>query len=211
MERTPQKQHTQKKPPTLDQDLDLDDFSFKPITKGLGFHHKKETEVRNFRPSPRPRAYTPTQNLRTPFKEPIKKVKEEKVLLQADYRERILAFLIDLIVVLLVTSFTVFTLVYGADLNIQVLISILETHEIILFTFGIFSLYFLIYFSILDLTSTIGKSLMGLELKLENGKRPFLANSFPRALVTLLSLALLGLPLLSNFQNRLSESEIYKK
>lgn len=211
MERNPSTSKPSKKRPVSLND-EFDDISFRPLTKGLGFHHKKETTApRQFRPSPRPnpslktRTYTPTM---AQVKEPVKK---EKVLVVGSTRERTLAFLADFCIILFITALTLFTLVYGADLNIQVLISILESHEIILFALSIFSLYFLLYFSILDLTSTIGKSLMGLELKLENGKRPLLGNTFPRALVSLISLFLVGLPFLSNIQNKFSESEVYKK
>ena len=209
MERNPSTSKPSKKRPVSFND-EFDDISFRPITKGLGFHHKKETTApRQFRPSPRPRTYTPTMSQ---VKETVKKpVKNEKILVVGSMRERTLAFLADFCIVLFITALTLFTLVYGADLNIQVLISILESHEIILFALSIFSLYFLLYFSILDLTSTVGKSLMGLELKLENGKRPLLGNTFPRALVSLISLFLVGIPFLSNIQNKFSESEVYKK
>ncbi|TDJ05896.1 MAG: hypothetical protein E2O68_05680 [Deltaproteobacteria bacterium] len=209
MERNPTtSSDPQKRPVSLNDEFD--DISFKPLTKGLGFHHQKETNrPRPFRPSPRPQTYTPppTQT----FREPVNKVKQQKILVLGSFKDRILAFLVDFGIVSLITGLTLTTLVYGANLNIQVLISILDTYEIILFASSIFSLYFLLYFSILDLSSTVGKSLMGLELKLENGKRPLLGNTFPRAVVTLISLALLGLPLLSNFQNRFSESEVFKK
>jgi len=208
MEKNRTSQNEAKRPNVNNSDFDFDNISFKPITKGLGFHHEKERpNTRPFRPSPRPKTFTPTQTI----PRPVKEVKLEKVLVTANYQDRILAFMIDFFVILMVTATTLATLVYGANLKIQVLISIISPLELIIFASSIFSLYFLLYFSILDLTSTVGKSLMGLELKLEDGKRPLLASTFPRALVTLISLALLGIPLLSNFQEKFSESEVFKK
>lgn len=197
---------------TPSEDFDLDDFSFKPITKGLGFHPKKEEIARPFKPTPvrATRNYTQTTTTTTLVR-PVKKVKEKEILLTANPRDKILAFIIDLSIITAVSILTLTMLVYGADLNIQVLISLFPFYELFLFASSIFSLYFLLYFSILDLTATPGKSLMGLELKLENGKRPQLGNTLPRAMITLLSLPLVGLPLLSNFQSRYSESEVYKK
>ena len=88
MERNRASQNGAKRPNVNNSDFDFDDISFKPITKGLGFHHEKERpNARPFRPSPRPRAYTPTQ------RPVVNEVKLERVLEAAGFRERILAFI----------------------------------------------------------------------------------------------------------------------
>jgi hypothetical protein len=93
----------------------------------------------------------------------------------------------------------------------EILGSVFTPKEIILFTTGVFSIYFLFYFSVLDLSSTVGKSIMGLEIRTLEGKRPGIQNTFSRSLVTLLSIPLLGLPILTVIEEKISGIKVYKR
>lgn len=209
-------------PPTNLDEIDLDEITFKPITQGLGFHpEKKEIPIIRSKmstprtPQPFSTTFVPaptmTSTLSTPKpKMAIPKI-EVKALEAAPLSLRLTAFSVDMLIVLLGTAVTLFILGLGSGLSIEILISILAPQEIILFTIGVFSIYFLFYFSLLDLSSTIGKSMMGLEVKTIEGKRLSIQNSFFRSFLTLLSLPLLGAPTMAEVQEKLSGTKIYKK
>lgn len=209
-------------PPNNLDEIDLDNLTFRPITQGLGFHpEKKEIPIIKSKMStPRPTqpfstTFVPAPSMTSTISAPKPKMAipkiEVKVLEAAPLSLRLAAFSVDLLIVLLGTAVTLFILGLGSGLSIEILISILAPQEIILFTIGVFSIYFLFYFSLLDLSSTIGKSMMGLEVKTIEGKRPSIQNSFFRSFLTLLSLPLLGAPTMAEVQEKLSGTKIYKK
>jgi uncharacterized RDD family membrane protein YckC len=207
-----------KPPPTNLDEIDLDQITFKPITQGLGFHpEKKEIPIiRSKMSTPRPTqpfstTFVSAPNVSAPkAKVAIPKI-EVKVLEVAPSSFRLMAFVVDILIVLTGTAITLFILGLGSGLSIEILVSILAPKEIILFTIGVFSIYFLFYFTILDLSSTVGKSFMGLEMKTLDGKRAGIQNSFFRSFITLLSIPLLGTPAIAEVQEKLSGTKIYKK
>jgi hypothetical protein len=77
-----------------------------------------------------------------------------------------------------------------------------------LFGASSFSIFYLSYFSILDLQSTPGKSLLNLHLLRENNKEVSLRDSFFRSVITLLSFVTLGLPCLIDFQGKLTDTKV---
>ena len=204
-------------PVNLDE-IDLDKITFRPITQGLGFHpEKKEIPIiRSKMSTPRPNqpfstTFAPAPTLSVPKPKVAMPKIEVKALEVAPFSLRVTAFALDMLIVLVGTAITLFILGLGSGLSIEILVSILGPKDIILFTIGVFSIYFLFYFSILDLSSTAGKSLMGLEMKTIDGKRAGIQNSFSRSLITLLSLPLLGAPAIAEVQEKLSGTKIYKK
>ena len=213
-----------KRPPNpvdLD-DIDLDNLTFKPITQGLGFHPEKKeipiikSQMSIPRPSIRPQASyvssTLPNSIHLMSKPASSKPKVEiKVFEEAQVGLRLMSFALDMLIILTGTGITLFVLGLSSGFSLEILMSILAPKEIILFTTGVFSIYFLFYFSILDLSSTVGKSLMGLEMKKIDGKKPEIQNTFLRSFLTLLFLPLLGTPAIGEIQEKLSGTKIFKR
>ena len=94
---------------------------------------------------------------------------------------RLIAYIIDSIIIFIVTS------VLGVIIGLIVALSVLTTGSLFLFggiwlTFGIFGLLSILYFIVLDVYwgATIGKRVMGLEVQLVKGGRISLDKSFIR-------------------------------
>ncbi len=209
-------------PPIDLDDIDLDDITFKPITQGLGFHPEKKeipiikSKVSSPKPSftarnilAPPPTFSSTMIIPKPVK--VKPKIEEEILEETQVSERLMAFSMDFLLISLATSFTILLLGLSSGHSIDILISIFTQKEIIFFTTSVFSIYFLFYFSVLDLSSTVGKSMMGLEIRTLEGKRPELKNTFSRSLVTLLSLPFLGLPIVAVIEEKISGIKVYKR
>ena len=66
------------------------------------------------------------------------------------------------------------------------------------------------YFSILDLSNSPGKTILGIRLVKSDDTQVSAKQTFTRALITLLSGVALFLPTLLDFQGRLSETKVVK-
>jgi len=209
-------------PPMDLDDIDLDNITFKPITQGLGFHPEKKeipiikSKVSSPKPSfaarnvlvPPP---TFSSTMIIPKSVKVKPKIEEEILEETQISERLMAFSLDFLIISLATTITILVLGLSSGLSIEILRTIFTPKEIILFTTCVFSIYFLFYFSVLDLSSTFGKSMMGLEIKTLEGKRPGIQNTFSRSLVTLLSIPFLGLPMVTVIEEKISGIKVYKR
>jgi hypothetical protein len=193
----------------LFEDMDIDKVRFRPLTKGLGFHPKEEFKLNHVKPTHRP---VPVK-IQDAIKKPLilRKKKVEKKAVVAKMKTRFQAFCVDLLILLCVTGLTFFFLILGANLKTQVLVKILGLSDILPFAIGLFTLYFLLYFSILDLTATVGKSLLGIKVRLKNRGRPKLEETFFGALFSLFSLMFLGLPTCLGLYKKMLELEVYEK
>jgi len=241
--------------------INLDEFnicedSFKPMTKGLGFHQEQKRTT--FKPAPKevkafgvtrslPKAsavlstltgsqasvaasqHIPTgleafygakgnpgnqinnQNI-TDKKIEISEVKvESKSLLKtAPMGSQFAAWIIDLLVVSSFVAVTGALLVLASGIQFRVFIHLISAQDIIVFSSAIFSIYYLLYFTILDLSSSPGKTILGIRLLRSDNKNVTVKNTFTRALVSLLSSVALFLPMLLDFQGRLSDSKVVK-
>jgi len=116
---------------------------------------------------------------------------------------------IDL-VFLVLTIFAIMTtagyLVFG-DIYVIYKYSILD-----FYTLGsvLFTIFYIFYFSILDLDKTIGSSLLQLKLVKENGSKVQFKDTIQRALFTFLSIPLFGLPFILNLPSRLSKTKVLR-
>ena len=241
--------------------VNLDEFnisedSFKPMTKGLGFHQDQKRVT--FKPAPKevkafgttrtqPKAsavlssmsggqaalisaqHIPTgleafygakgnpgnlvneQNV-LEKKLDIKETKSETklVLKIAPTGAQFIAWLIDLLVVASFVAVTGALLVLASGIQFHVFIRLISERDLLIFSAAIFSIYYLLYFTILDLSSSPGKTIMGIRLLRADNKNVTVKNTFTRALVSLLSSVALFLPMLLDFQGRLSDSKVVK-
>lgn len=237
-----------------------DEFDFKPLTKGLGFHHteKKQTTVRSSGvmsrsvssarksiPTTPALKSTPTQKLSTPNSLPqeLKAFYEspaettvtppipslglssssamEKVttvshrpILNEEIQNapRIIqlgAWLVDLVVIALFVVATMSALFFMLGLEFSAWKEVLLADRNYIVPLCLFGIYYILYFSILDLVGGVGKSLMGLKVvaRVPGEKLSFL-KTIVRSVVSLLSLGAFGLPHIVDFQGKLSDTEV---
>jgi uncharacterized RDD family membrane protein YckC len=240
--------------------VDLDEFqisedTFKPMTKGLGFH--QDTKRPSFTPAPKETksfgsakspmnptlnslptsmAQTKTavnnqmpsgleafygtkpepQNL---FEKNIEKAAREEIkkenavaapMVKASMISQFFAWIID---VLVIASFVILTgalLVFASGININMYSRLISTQDAIVFGAAIFSIYYLLYFTILDLSASPGKTIFAIRLVKADGGEVSVKHTFGRALISLLSGVALFLPMLLDFQGRLSDTKVVK-
>jgi uncharacterized RDD family membrane protein YckC len=245
--------------------VNLDEFnisedSFKPMTKGLGFH--QEQKRASFKPKPvevkpfgtartQPKASVvlsslDTQNASTVSKhlpsgleafygakgnsgkqnrtdnhensqnsqnsnEPrIEKTEIKNVFKTAPLSLQFTAWIIDLLVVSSFVAITGALLVFASGIQFQMFSRLISNFDLIVFTAAIFSIYYLLYFTILDLTASPGKTIMGIRLVKINNINVSVKHTFTRALISLFSSVALFLPMLLDFQGRLSDTKVVK-
>lgn len=144
----------------------------------------------------------------------ISKAKLEVHFEKADLQEQVSAWAIDVVIItalLLSTVYLNFALSGFYQLEqIKGLMSLVEG-----FTYfaPLFIFYYLFYFTILDRAGslTIGKKIMGIQIRSLRGEHLGFTQTFLRAGITLLSVLAFGLPLLMDFQGKLTDSEVIKK
>lgn len=238
--------------------VNLDEFnisedSFKPMTKGLGFHHEQKRS--SFKPAPKevkpfgvartqPKAATilnslSTKNTATVSQhmptgleafygakgnpgnqvqqntekkiELFEEVKESKITFKAaSTTTQFFAWAIDLLVIASFVAVTGALLVLASGIQFQMFARLISNQDLAIFTASIFSIYYLLYFTILDLSASPGKTIMGIRLLKTDNSNVGVKDTFTRALVSLLSSIALFLPTLLDFQGRLSDTKVVK-
>lgn len=131
---------------------------------------------------------------------------------KATSTSRFLAWALDMLFLTVICLVLAFSFIVLAGMKIDILLKghYLGHLELMVFGFGLFSLLYIFYFTILDMAACPGKSLLGLKVCGANGERPKASQTLTRSVVSLLSLFLLGLPAILDFQSRLSESVVSK-
>jgi uncharacterized RDD family membrane protein YckC len=239
-----QEQHTFSETPIV---MSFDDFeisaeSFKPVTKGLGFHqdqkktnfkpviHAKietsrisgpltkisqeiETKINKQAPmgleafygAASPQTQTSTEKeIKLEISKPFEIPEDVPAIMQFS------AWLIDLAVVLALVAITAACLVLASGLNYSLISKLVTKSDLILFSATIFSIYYILYFTILDLSGSPGKIILGIKLTTTDSSQIAIKNTFTRSLVSLLSILGFCLPMLLDFQGRLSDTKIEK-
>jgi uncharacterized RDD family membrane protein YckC len=236
-------------------EINLDEFmiseeSFKPMTKGLGFHH--DTKRPSFKPAPKevkafgaPKASMtaslntlPSASVKNPvvatsanhipsgleafygakpveakpiFEERVE-VKTEKVVSQkeAPQLSQFFAWVIDVLVIASFVALTEALLVLASGIELRMYSRLISSNDLAIFSAAIFSIYYLLYFTILDLGASPGKTVFGIKLAKTNGREVSVKHTFLRALISLVSGVALFLPMLLDFQGRLSDTKLVK-
>jgi uncharacterized RDD family membrane protein YckC len=251
---------TSKKTPPIKVELDefqINEDTFKPMTKGLGFH--QDTKRPSFKPAPKEvKAFGSTKTPVNPslnsiptsmtqvkstaqanhlptgleafygakpvtpeapnnlFERSIKEeTKKEKVVVSstmetAPQTAQFLAWVID---VLVIASFVVLTgalLIFASGIEFNMYSRLISNKDLMIFTAAIFSIYYVLYFTILDLSSSPGKTIFGLRLVKVDGNEVTVKHTFGRAIISLVSGVALFLPMLLDFQGRLSDTKVVK-
>lgn len=223
-----------KKPKPANDEFLFDDFDFKPITSGLGFHHKQGSEVK---PAFTERAL-PQVPTSTPYSLPKNEMnvyqndlsifygqpaipavpnmaqpepKEEKVYRLASRPQRVLAYFLDLTLVLSVLGLvlTVMARTISMDL-LEVWMSF--PHEITPLVLTLFVGFYVIYFSIFEksASSTLGKNILGLKVVDSSHSDMSFMLLLLRSMVTLLNFITLGLFSYFDLQSKVTNSKVIK-
>jgi uncharacterized RDD family membrane protein YckC len=240
-------------------EVNLDDFnisedSFKPMTKGLGFHHEQKRPA--FKATPKevkpfganPKTQPKTSSLLKPMSEKneatasaqaptgleafygtkgsagpqtnmldkkMEDLSDKLVETKQQYKTaastvQLFAWIIDVLVVASFVAVTGALLVFASGIQFEMFSRLISKQDLIAFSAAIFSIYYLLYFTILDLSASPGKTIMGVRLLKTDNKNVSVKNTFTRALVSLLSVVALFLPMLLDFQGRLSDTKVVK-
>lgn len=245
MENQTSHQDQQVKDPSINfsaSEFNLDDFDFKPLNEGLGFHQEERkngilptnnNKVNNISVTrgtvaPKTKAlgvsnpkvadkglqsmnalsafYDETQKeevAQSPIEEVV--VKELKL---ASSASQFFAWIIDLVLVAAISASLLGLFVLVSGLNVTQFYQVIGPNDLIYFSAASFSIFYLSYFSILDLQATPGKSLMKVKLIREDNSDISLKDSFLRSFITLISFVTLGLPCLIDFQGKLTDTKV---
>ena len=220
-------------------EFDLESYDLNPLTSGLGFHHEEKKKVISQLNSEkaeilyRNRLVQASKNQSSKinhretglgafygnkvnsFKSndlKTKKVKlRKKEFKEATRIDQFFAFIIDFLI--LVSSYvgilTVFVQVIGIPFEGEVIKNFLMEFKI--YFISLYGMIFIFYFTLLDSFGTFGKRLKQVQLvHTASFDPPSLKQNILRAFISLMSIALLGLPFLANFQGRLSQTKLVK-
>ena len=153
------------------------------------------------------------QKMETPKTEPLHgeiPLKAEKKAKDAGIINQTVAWVVDIACITagLATTVALFALLSGIQWS--TLAGLVTPIEMAAFLGSLFVIYYLLYFTVLDLHQTPGKSLLGVRLERLDGRRVKVKQTFTRAMIGLLSFALLGLPLTMDFQGKLSDTKVVR-
>ena len=217
---------------------DLEEFEFKAIGEGLGFHQIEEKprwskpvtkSTARMNPSASKVAINSTsssaisreqlgflynpKNQTTSLKtnEQNKKVKTSSKVKLAGLPERFTAQLIDTIIITLTVSFMVTSMLVIAGVPLTQALGLLTSFDIAPVVAILWCLAYISYFTILETKQTPGKSIMRIAVVDMNDRQLGLAKSLERTVFRSLSWLALGFPLLMNFHGRLSGSKVIKQ
>lgn len=218
-------------------DFDLENFDFKPITSGLGFHQepkvetqeipkavpvrrerkpvspyqKLESSTENFFPSDLESFYaSASQEKEAP--RVITRAREIKPLLDASASERIAAYLLDLALVLSAVSLTGLTMTRVLGLRLAE-VADRYSNEATPLMLTLFVGYYLIYFSVFEKseTSTLGKSIFSLRVSSLEEDELTLGKLLMRSALSLFNFVSLGLFSYYDLQSKMSRSKVVRR
>lgn len=232
-------------------DFEISEESFKPVTKGLGFHQDqkkssyfKASQVQKSEPvarntsaqsilnplSNKNQVQAKTQapkgleafygNLDNEVPPPIQMKKETIDSKSVKIEEgnvgdtniflQFCAYIVDLGLILTSVLAMITLLIFISGLDAQGFLNVVGLNDAIKFGLSFFSIFFILYFTILDLNNSPGKIIFGLKLVRLDKKSPTVYNTFMRSFICLISFFALGLPTILDFQGRLSDTKVIK-
>lgn len=156
--------------------------------------------------------YAKEEKQASPKKEDKPKVQVEKRVILAKKETLLAAFLLDLCLVVVLTSVLILSFfgIAMGELNKALLEGFVFSSLPYIGTLA--ALIFITYFSLTEPVGTFGKKALGISTyRASSLKRATIRQSFIRSTITLFSFFLLGLPTLLDFQGKLSETRVIKK
>ncbi|MCK5882238.1 MAG: RDD family protein [Bacteriovoracaceae bacterium] len=219
---------------------DFDDFDFKPVTKGLGFHHGDKKESKKFnrtgaleknierRRKPlgddlpinsisKDNLSSFYQTSQGPSSEPSitvsalnQDIPVREVHESASFYIRFVSWVSDLIVVISLLAVTLCGFFILLGVGFSQIDSMLTLSEFTIFGGVFFSVFYVAYFSVLDLNGSLGKMLFGLIVKSDEGNLS-LNQTMIRSMITLFSFVLLFFPALIDLQGKITHTKVVRK
>lgn len=228
-------------------EFDISEDSFKPVTKGLGFHHENK-KINTFKSTPKEIKQLSAKSNKLSTKSLLNEIStsnksvatksvpsgleafygqsnkaefEEKKVVEknsapvrklelASNLSQFSAWIIDMLLVASFSLVTTILLILVSGMSFQSFLKIIPILDLAIFSSVLFSIYYLLYFTVLDLSATPGKIIMGIRLIRTNDKNVEVKHTFTRAFVSLLSFVALFLPMVIDFQGRLSDTKVVK-
>lgn len=142
-------------------------------------------------------------------KEEAKKEKQAS-LKTAPQTAQLFAWVVDVLVIASFVALTGALLVFASGIELDMYSRLISAQDLGIFTSAIFAIYYLLYFTILELSATPGKTIFGIRLVTASGSEVTVKHTFARALISLVSGVALFLPMLLDFQGRLSDTKVVK-
>ncbi|MDC0255341.1 RDD family protein [Bacteriovoracales bacterium] len=212
------------------EEFNLEDVSFRPLTKGLGFHQKEpQKSFNSFKGRPlkenlrdsglsgqRPAQLSsfyqnPTIKKEFPEIPAEEKLNEVTQDLYVPYHFKLFSFLIDLVLILALLALTFVSFFYFSPLDLKTAISFSTSLSFICAFIILFCLYFITYFTLFDLSGSPGKLCFKLRVVETNKGYLTIRHTFLRSLITLSSFLVAFLPLIMDFHGKLSDSKLVIK
>ena len=137
-----------------------------------------------------------------------KKTLKKALVKDATMSSIFVAWFIDMILVASLVGATAGMFVYLSGYSLDLLLKKIPSHELGVFFGAIFVIYYMAYFSILDIVQSPGKAGMKIRLIRTNGQGVKINDTLARAFITLLSLPLIGMPCAIDFQGKLSDTKV---
>jgi uncharacterized RDD family membrane protein YckC len=212
----------------------MDDFDFKPLTSGLGFHHPKQAEPKSVSYSERaipvstpiiqniPRKDTTNvyqndlslfygQQSTVDLQAPKVEVKEEVVYRNATKAQRSFAYLLDLTMVLSVLGIVLTIMARTIQMDLLE-VWMAYPNEITPLVVTMFCGFYVIYFSIFEKSgqSTLGKNLLNLRVVNNRNQIQEFHLLLLRSFISLTNFVSLGLFSYFDLQNKVTNSKVIR-
>jgi uncharacterized RDD family membrane protein YckC len=197
--------------------FDYDEFSFKTVNQGLGFHQKLENPLRQLaiktEKTERSQVAYPAVQIKNVLRQEItlKETAKETLVLQKknpNLVDVLFAYVIDVSLVTGTFLFSIGMMFLIASFIVEVeSLSLILNPSFLMVAAGLYSGIYLIYFSILDISGTPGKNIWKIRLVKNSNEQATIKETFVRALVCLLSSLAFFVPIFLDFQSKLSESK----
>ncbi|MBH47598.1 MAG: hypothetical protein CME71_05460 [Halobacteriovorax sp.] len=205
---------------------EVDEFEFKAIGEGLGFHQpterprwKSATVTTKNQPQEKanPHAITREQ-LGVMYQEATTHIKpkaQAKASVSQTYKnatlpERFTAQVVDTLIITASVATILLAMMSLAQVPLNDSIRLLTSFDVAPVALILWLFSYVSYFTILETKQTPGKNLMRIKVADMNGQRLSLSRSLERTIFRTLSWLALGFPLLMNFHGRLSRSQVLK-
>lgn len=224
------------------EELSFDEFDFKPINRGLGFHHnekknsfKKEANSTTRTHIGKMTAVEKVTNLgisqdlpevanrsslsafygeESPHKatqQPKVDTTLPKVVMRKSEASVFMCFVAWLVDIILISFFAILTIglfSFSSGIEFSQLLKLITFLEKVSFVAMVFGTYYVLYFSILDLTSSPGKALLGLSIEKSDQSELRFKDTLVRAIVSFFSLIFLGTPHVFQATSKLSQTRV---
>ncbi len=215
-------------------DFSMEEFEFKPLTSGLGFHQPKATDIKpvftdKIIQSTSTLNHSHQQNQKemnvyqndlslfygqqqiVPEAMPIEEVRIEKTYRVASGTQRVSAYLLDMIFLFGIVGIMLTIMARTISMDI---FEVWETYpsDVTPLVLTIFCGFYLLYFSIFDKTPqcSVGKSIMGIRVVDQNNKGLSFSSLAIRSLITLMNFVSLGLFSYFDLQNKVTHSKVIR-